>query len=259
MSQSESGNYIFRAKTKEAFVIKVLGELLSSTLKFAAFRFDEQGIHLSQVDTYNTRLISFALYRENFLSYKCSRQLNFIANSAHLHQMLKAIKKKDSITLFIKDDDINRLGICVETTDENNKTITYIRITYSQPEVFRDPTGYKFHTSTSSKEFQKMKNLQNISKTMTVTSPRPGYIKFFCDGGEVFSRELTIGSDSEEECVESYEEEYVQTFNTTHITGLHKCANQSGNVQVFIQQDLPLKIKMKAGNLGDLTVFIKSK
>ena len=113
MSQTESGNYIFRAKTKEAFVIKVLSELLSSTIKFAPFRFDDQGIHLSQVDTNNTQLISFSLFRENFLNYKCSKQLNFIVNSTHLHKMLKAIKKKDSITLYIKDDDPNRLGICV--------------------------------------------------------------------------------------------------------------------------------------------------
>jgi hypothetical protein len=49
-----------------------------------------------------------------------------------------------------------------------------------------------------------------------------------------------------------------QNFTTAHITGLAKCAGQSGNVYVYTHEDLPLKIKMKVGDLGDLIVFIKS-
>jgi hypothetical protein len=53
---------------------------------------------------------------------------------------------------------------------------------------------------------------------------------------------------------------YEQTYNTQSITQLTKCAGQSGNtVHMFIQRDLPLKIKMRAGNLGDLLIYIKSK
>jgi proliferating cell nuclear antigen PCNA len=257
---STETNYLFRAKTKEAFVIKILSELLSHTIKFAPFRIDNEGIHLSQADLNCHQLINFTLHKENFQSFRCNSILNFMVNSRHLYLMLKAIKKKDYITLFIKEDDNTRLGICVETTEENNKTTTYVRITHNQPEVYREPIGYDNPTITTAKEFQKMKNLHNISKTMVITSPKPGFIRFFCDGGEVFSREVAIGSDEkdDDETSEEYEE-YRQTFNTAHITQLTKCAGQSGNVQVFVQHDLPLKIKMKAGSLGDLTVFIKSR
>jgi proliferating cell nuclear antigen PCNA len=259
-NQTPEVNYIFKAKTKEAFVIKILSELLSHTIKFAPFRIDHEGIHLSQADMNYSQLINFTLHKENFQSYKYTHQLNFMVNSSHLYRMLKAIKKKDYITLFIREDDNTRLGICVETTDENNKTNTFIRITYNQPEVYRDPMGYENPTITTAKEFQKMKNLHNISKNMIITSPHPGFIKFFCDGGEVFSREVAIGSDERDEDEQSEEiEEYRQVFTTSHITQLTKCAGQSGNVQIFVQHDLPLKIKMKAGNLGDLTVFIKSR
>ena len=141
MSQPETGNYIFKAKTKEAFVIKKLSELLSNTIKFAPFKFDNEGIHLTQACLNNQRLVSFSLFRENFLfGYKCSKTLNFNVNSSHLFKLLKAVKKKDSITLYIKDDDISRLGICIETQDESNKITTFIRITYHQPEVFKEPT-----------------------------------------------------------------------------------------------------------------------
>ena len=265
MSQSSSisatgeGNYIFRAKTKEAFVIKILSELLSHTIKFAPFKIDNEGIHLCQADINSQQLIAFTLFKENFFNYKCTMLLNFMVNSSHLYRMLKAIKKKDTITLFIKDNDMSRLGICVETTDENNRTITYIRITYNQPEVYREPMGFSNPTITTAKEFQKMKNL-NISKTLLVTCKRPGYISFMADAGGVFSREVVIGNENDDDVDhdETYEE-FRQVFNTAHITQLTKCAGQSGTVQVFADHDLPLKIKMKAGNLGDLTVYIKSK
>jgi len=96
---------------------------------------------------------------------------------------------------------------------------------------------------------------------MTVTCPYPGLIKFYCDGGgEMYEREVRLGLEAQEDdLIDEEMEEYRQTFNTTHTTGLTKCANQSGNVQIFVHKDLPLKIKMKAGTLGDLIVYIKSK
>jgi proliferating cell nuclear antigen PCNA len=261
---SQECNYIFKAKTKEAFVIKVLSELLYNTgLKYASFKLDSEGIHFSQADPNHQQLIIFNLNRENFNSYKCPNTLNFHVNSAHLYKMLKAIKKKDMITLYIREDNTNYLWIQVNTSDEDAGTKMHIRITYNQPEVFREPIGYENPIITSSKEFQKLKHLHhNISKVMAISSVKPGQIKFFCDGGEVYSRELSLGNENqEEEEVDEDFEEYKQTFTTVHITGLTKCAGlgQSSNVQIFVQHDLPLKIKMKAGNLGDITVFIKSK
>ena len=261
-AESSQVSYLFRAKTKEAFVIKILSELLSNaSIKFAPIRIDNEGIHLCQSDANNHKLINFTLHKENFFGFKTSKPLNFLVNSSHFYKMLKSIKKKDTITLFIKDDDSSKLGICVETSDENNKTNTHIRITYNQPQVFTEPFGYNSPTIISNKEFQKMKNLHNIAKQMQVTCPYSGLIKFFCDGQEVYEREVILGNECQDDdvCKEDVVEEYKQTFHTSHITGLTKCANQSGNVQIFVHKDLPLKIKMKAGNLGDLTVYIKSK
>jgi hypothetical protein len=47
-SNQSSGNsgYIFQAKTDEAFVIKILAELLNNRLQFAQFKINENGIFL---------------------------------------------------------------------------------------------------------------------------------------------------------------------------------------------------------------------
>jgi hypothetical protein len=127
----------------------------------------------------------------------------------------------------------------------------------THPEDIQKPEGYDPPIIIQSKQFQKMKNLHSISDTMTITS-KLNYIKFFCDGGELYSRELVIGEENDEDN-SHITDVYKQTFNTQHITGLAKCAGQSSNVQVFVHEDLGLKIKMKAGSLGEITVYIKSK
>jgi hypothetical protein len=248
---------IFKAKTKEAFVIKKIGELLNNTLKFAPFRVTEDGIFILKADSEKEvmeQLIDISLFRENFDVYKCKTPINFSVNTKHFYKLLTIIKKKDLVTLFIRDLESMQLGICVQS-DEYNRVVTYMRICATRPDEIIRPEGYSNPIIITSKDFQKMKNLNNISTTINVTS-KPEYIRFYCDGGELYSRELVIGnSDSceEEDC-----KVYKQDFKTSHITSLTKCASQSGNVQVFVHEDLGMKIKMNASNLGEIIVYIKS-
>lgn len=254
-----SEEFIFKAKTREAFVLKILGELVNFVLTFASFRINEKGIFLLQPCDFNHQMIEIALFKEYFPYYKCDVPISFEVNCSHLHKMLKAIKKKDSITLFINNDneDELKLGICVEQSDENNKVLTYIPINKTRVEDIKVPTEYDNPIIMTSKEFQKLKNLHIISDDLTVTS-KPEFIKFFCDGGSIYSREIVIGNENDEDN-KHINITYKQTFNTPYITRLTKCAGQSGVVQIFVHENNGMKIKMKAGGLGDVIVYIKSK
>lgn len=256
--------YLFEAKTEEAFVIKVLGELLNSTLNLAPFRINDQGIFLLEQDLRKEQLIDIQLRSEDFQFYKCKRPINFSVNTSHLYRMLKSIKKKDSVKIFIEEFEGElRLGIYVEQSDaKNNKIVKYIHINLTdiediiRPGIEEDGPTYERPINMSSKEFQKMKNLHNISKHINITS-KLNYIRFFCDGGDVYSTEIIIGNENDEENrnVTTF---FKQDFYTQHITGLIKCAGQSGTVKIFVHDDLGLKIHMKAGSLGDITIYIKS-
>jgi proliferating cell nuclear antigen len=256
-SSLSSSGYIFQAKTEEAFVIKILGELLSNRLQFAHFKVNENGIFLLQTDRRAEQLIEISLLRENFSPYKCTKQLVFSVNTTNLYKMLKCIKKKDAIRLYIHEDEPSILGICVEQMNENNRVLTTLKILNTHLEDIIRPEGYDTPIIIPNKQFQKMKNLHNISKTMVITS-KLNYIRFFCDGGELYSRELVIGNENDEDN-SHIKRLYKQEFNTEYITGLTKCAGQSGSVSVYVDEENGLKIKMKAGGLGDLIVYIKSK
>ena len=260
---TEPVNYLFRAKTKEsdAFVIKVLGELISNVVKWAPFTVNEKGISLNQRDERNEQWIEVLLNKENFHVFKCEQPINFLVNSMTFYKMLKTIKKKDTINIFITADDPLRLGITVEQATEKNKVTTYIKISYNRPEDIQlgnDIMSYTKPLIISSKEFQKMKILHAISKEIKLFSNN-GELKFLCDAGEIYSRELIINTEDDDE-TDSLPNNYEQTYNTQCITQLTKCAGQSGNtVHLFIQRELPLKIRMRAGNLGEMIIYIKSK
>lgn len=251
--------YLYRAKTKEAFVLKIIGEHLSNAMKYPPLSVNETGMFLRATDTNREILVDLNLPRENFTVFKCPKPLHFIVNSSHFYKLLKSIKKKDSVTLFILEKRPMELGICVEQNDENNKVTTFIKITYIQPEEIDLPDGYGQPLIITSKEFQKLKNLHSIGNEMKITISN-NIIKFYCDGRNLFSREIVIGNEDEEDEEGTDEKRvYFQTFNTQHITQLTKCAGQSGNVQIYYHDELPIQIKMRTGTLGSLTVYVKSK
>jgi hypothetical protein len=266
-SETKQTGFLFKAKTKEAFVIKVIGELLSNHIMYAPFQINKNGIFLTQTDTNKQQLFHLALNKENFSNYKLQKDsINFIVNASHFYKMLKTIKKKDTITIFITQEDPNCLGISVEQSGESNRITTYLRITYSLPEDITHPAGYGQPIITTSKEFQALKTLYNVSRTILL-SAKNGSIRFDCDNNELYKRKVVLGNDNDDDDRNTNDEDeeqedeqpYIQTFKNQYITGLTKCAGQSGNIQIFLPDDSrPLKIKMKAGNLGDLIIFIKS-
>lgn len=248
--------YLFKAKTREGFIVKLLSEYMNSNVKYPPFHIDSTGIYLRATDQNREILIDIELPQENFTIYKCVRPLHFVVNSAHFYRLLKTIKKKDSIMMFINEQNPMKLGICVEQNDENSdKVNTYINITYMQPEEIELPDGYNKPIIITSKHFQKIKTLHNIGGEMKITVCSQ-IIKFFVNGKNLFSREISIGEEDDDV---TQSDSFSQTFNTSHITQLTKCSGQTGNIQIYSHAELPIQIKMKVGTLGQLTVFIKSK
>lgn len=253
------GRQIFKAKTKEAFVIKIIGELLANTLTHSQFTINDKGIFLFQANEPDNQLIEISLFKEAFGSnFKCTKDINFLINSTTFYKLLKNIKKKDSICITITehlDDETMTLGICVEPPDNNNKLTTNIRISSYQPRIMEPIVGYENPVVMSGKEFQGTKNLQHSSDTMFIQS-KGEYIKFSVCDDDRHDRKLEVGNlddDDNRDCPL-----FSKTFKTAHITTLCKCAGQSGNIHVYLNDDLPLKIKMKAGGLGEISVYIKS-
>ena len=91
---------IFRAKSNEAYVLKILAELLASNIKTGCFEIDNTGISLRMMDHHRKVLIDLKLFSESsgFTIYKFNSSKMYLGiNLNHLHKMMRPIKKKDTI------------------------------------------------------------------------------------------------------------------------------------------------------------------
>ena len=254
---------IFKAKTNNAYTIKILAELLQNNIKTACFEIDEDGIKLCMMDHHHTILIQVVLESENFTlyKYKSAEKIYLGINLNHFHKMLKSIKKKDSMQLFINDESPNDLGIKVIPKENNRITTSFVKIQGIQTLDIDIPEGYGKPIIVPSSEYQKMcKDMAHIGSSINVVA-KNFHIKFLCNAGGVMKRHVEFGemgdSDDEEENEDNIE--YNQDFDTEQLSRITKMAGLSTNMQIYPREGKPLLFKSGVGNLGKISIYIKSK
>jgi proliferating cell nuclear antigen PCNA len=256
---------IFKAKTREGYALKVLAELLQNNIKTACFEVDEKGIRLRMMDHHRTILIDLDLEADCFsvYKYKASEKLFLGINLNHFHRMLKSIKKRDSIQLFIDDSSPTDLGIKVIPKENNRVTTSFIKIQNIQNLDIDLPEGYGKPVIVPSGEFQKMcKGLTHISNLTHITA-KGFLIRFSSDAGGVMKRSTEFGetedSDNEEEEKDEEDPDYTEDFDTEQLTRITKLAGLSATMQIYPKSENPLLFRSAIGSLGKISIYLKSK
>ena len=250
---------IFKAKTQEAYCLKIMAELLSNNIKTGCFVINETGIFLCMMDNNRKVLIDLALKAENFSLYKFNtKQMYLGINLNHFHRMLKSIKKKDSIELFIDDETSTELGIKVIPKENNRVTTSFVKIQSIQNLDIDIPETYSKPIIVSSSEMQKMlKDFGNIGNLLVVQS-KNFKIKFSCNAGGILKRTVEFGeSDELDESNIDELDDFSQEFNTEQLCRITKLSGLSGNIQIYPGK--PIRFSSNVGNLGKISIYIKSK
>ena len=249
---------IFKAKSQEAYVIKICAELLANNVKTGCFVIDETGIYLRMMDHNRKVLIDMNLEAESFPIYKFnSKKLYLGINLNHLHRMTKSIKKKDSIELFIDDESINDLGIKVIPKENNRVTTSFVKIQSIQNLDIDLPETLTKSISVPSSELQKiLKDFGSIGNTLSVSS-KQFKIRFSCNAAGILKRCVEFGENDEVEEEIDQKNDFSQEFNTEQLCRITKISGLSNNIQIYPGK--PLRFTSKIGNLGKISVYIKSK
>jgi proliferating cell nuclear antigen PCNA len=247
---------LFKAKTQEAYVLKILSELLAHNIKTGCFEVDENGITLVMMDHHRKVLIDLNLQSKNFASYKFNspEKIYLGINLTHFYKLLRCIKKKDNIEISIDSDLPNDLYIKVTPKENNRTTTSVIKIQNIQNLDISLPTGYKKPIIIASNEFSKMlKELGTLGTNIQISS-KNGQIEFACDSGGILKKKVEFGEADYDELTEEYSEE----FSSELFCRITKLANLSpSQIQVFPGK--PLLLSTNIGILGKINIFIKSK
>lgn len=256
-------DHLFLAETPQGHVVKVLVEVLNNcSAKTLEMKICGEGIFFHYIDNKATILVNVALERDNFRSFICSSdtERSIGLNLGKLHTLLRSIKKKDFLTLFIKKDSENELGIQISSETAGKKTskveLYGLRI-HDAPFEFPDiPIDYLRPKVIPSTEFQKAcKRMNSLGKVMKIKMIGPDYIGFSCDCTDVINGRIEYGTPSEGN--PKYEKEFT-TFSLNQFVKIPGLSPQLQFHQPSIE-GVPLKISLSIGYLGKVDFYIKDR
>ena len=119
-------------------------------------------------------------------------------NLKHLQGLLKNVKKKDSISIFIDENRKGKFFIMIrpEGAKQGTRFETNSIVYKEEPDYKLDSPpdgGYKYPMVIDAVDFQKTKRLTTMGKIINVTMQRNNYLSFRCDTAVVYDSELGFG------------------------------------------------------------------
>lgn len=254
---------IFDVKSDEIHSIKILTILLSNNIKTGSFEINTRGIFLKSVNQNRSILIDLSLFSENFEKYYVDPKFAdgglFIAlNLGHLTKMLKYTKKKDSIQMLIDDENPTELCIRIFPRENNRITTSYIKIQNTQNVEIEIPDLYDDFIVLNSIEYHKMcKDLSMIGNSVRITVNKT-QIQFRCNAGGVIKRIVNFGENLTDDSISDII--FEQDFASDQLCHISRLAGLSKTLNVYTDGDeKPLMFYSKIGNMGNISIFVKTK
>ena len=208
------GNLFF-AKVAKGYIPKTTFDVLATSMSRITLRLTKEGIFIREFDTDDIRfshiLWDVSWPRERFEVYRCVKDYVVTLNAKHLQRMLRNVKKKDSLSFFISNNDETQLGITIQPIGTQSggpaarSETVYLNIHALRdapipdlPEIYIDEKGsecqaYGFPMVIGTTDFQKIKKMTGAVKTLNVKIQRSNYISFFTGDVAVMSSILAFG------------------------------------------------------------------
>lgn len=264
---TENSQTLFLCKTNDAYTMKMLFELLHNTIKIGCFELTQDGIHLCMTDSNRRTLIDITLSSREFNLFVLNcPQLKIGINVHHVYKMMRSIKKKDSMILFIQESNPSDLGIQIIPNNQTRLTTSHVRIQNIQNLEIATPGPYDISVLVSSCEFSKMcKDMLQMSNTIHIKSTRYN-VSFICQLGSVYSREVVLGethitrasSFGGGKC-DVLEPIFEDDFDTEQLSRIIKVSSLSSTMNIYCKPEYPMFIHSKIGSIGHIRLYIKSK
>jgi proliferating cell nuclear antigen len=263
---------VFELKTIQTSVIKTMIDALKEILTDANIEFhpgdsnaeDENArgsIKIITMDPTQTVLVHLKLDGKYFEYYRCSRRTIIGVSMLNLNKLIKTMTNNDTLTLFLAENDPNKLGILIENSDKNSVTMFKMNLMdLPQDRVNIPNQEFENVITMPSVDFQKIiRDMSNLSETIEIQNIG-SRLHFSCKGE--FADQETILTENggvsfsnnteKSEVIQGY-------YNLKYLVLFTKCTNLSNNITIFMKNDFPLIIQYKVGSLGNLKLALAPK
>lgn len=253
-------NYIFKIQTVQSGAFRVLIEALKDILTDCNFIINQSGIKLIATDNSRNVLIHMKLQSENFDFFDCKNDEICIGlNMNNLFKLIKTMGNSDILTLFLKNNDQNHLGIQINNNEKNTQTIYNLNLLDINDEKIEiPPATFETELTLPSSDFQKIiRDMTNIGELIEVKSVGNQLI-LNCTGD--FANQETCLCETNNGLQFNQMNEPNQPvqgiFSLKYLSLFTKCTNMCNQIHIYIKNDYPLVITYTVANLGEIKLCL---
>jgi proliferating cell nuclear antigen len=220
--------------------------------------FQKDGMRIVNMDKSHTVLVHLHLLSENFEYYECNKDKIIIGvNVFNLFKLISTVDTEDTLSIYIEDEDYNEgivenLVLKFENKQKEQCKIQKLKLIEPEQEELAIP-DVKFSSiiNLPSSDFQKIiRDLNSISDKLEIKSVKSQLI-FKCSGS--YADVEIIRSESDGMNFVQKNNKVIQgEFSLKNLNYFIKCTNLCNQIQLFMENDLPLIIKYNVASLGEI-------
>jgi proliferating cell nuclear antigen len=252
-------DYNFYLWTSKTPPIKYLIELLRDLLTEGNLECYPEYIKLQAVDPSRVVLIHSKLEGDKFEEYHCPERLVLGLNMEDLFKIIKNMENTDTLKLFVKKNNVNKLGIETYCKEENTCDTTYINLMDLPYQNLTIPSQtFDNVISIPSSRFQKIcRVIYNFSEKIEIECEN-SRLKFRgCNNNvkqEIIIKPTNNGmqfikNNTPDEIIQGF-------FELKHLVVFSKCSNLSNTIHLHIKNNYPLVLKCNVANLGEIKLCL---
>ena len=248
-------DYNFYLWTSKTPPVKYLIELLRDLLTEGNLECYPEYIKLQAVDPSRVVLIHSKLEADKFEEYHCPERLVLGLNMEDLFKIIKNMENTDTLKLFVKKNNVNKLGIETYCKEENTCDTTYINLmdlpyqnitipSQTFDNVISIPASrfqkicrviYGFSEKIENSKL-KIRGCNNNVKQEIIIKPTNNGMQF-------------IKNNTPDEIIQGF-------FELKHLVVFSKCSNLSNTIHLHIKNNYPLVLKCNVANLGEIKLCL---
>lgn len=266
-NKSSTDGNVLTIKTVQIAPFRTLMTALKDILLETNIYFQPDGIRISNMDKSHTILAHMYLAAQNFEFFECKKDKIIIGvNMFHLFKLINSIDNDDTLTIYIENGDyadgvVSHLALKFENGDIKQCKTQKLRLIEPEPEdlVFPDVT-YSSIINLPSADFQKIiRDLSCISDKLEIKSVGNELI-FKCQGQFASAEIHRVEADGSMGFVLKQDSSKIiqGEFSLKNLGYFIKCTNLCSQIELYLENDLPLVVKYDVASLGKIMLCLSS-
>jgi proliferating cell nuclear antigen len=262
-----NSNNVLTIKTVQINPFRTLMTALKDILLETNISFQPDGIRIINMDKSHTILAHLYLAAQNFEFYECKKEKIIIGvNMFHLFKLINSIDNDDTLTMYIENCDyvdgiVSHLALKFENGNiKQYKTQKLKLIEPEQEELSYPDVKFSSIINLPSCDFQKIiRDLSCISEKLEIKSVGNELI-FKCSGqfasAEIHRAESDGGMEFK---MKQDSSKVIQgEFSLKNLGYFIKCTNLCPQIEIYLENDLPLVVKYDVASLGSIRLCLAS-